>query len=182
MCDLFLPSQDAAAATVPLPGPAGGRRWRHRREVGVHLHVRQVVPQPPYPHPRDQLAVVQFDPLEVVAVEEVVQRLVSDQRAVVQLQDVQGLAGTGGGAEVPDALVGDELAVGEGEGLEAGTVGGQLGDRGVRDEYTLLQVQALQLGTGSTQCLNNSLVSSTLSVGLSVNSVVYSLSETHCLS
>ena len=43
-------------------------------------------------------------------------------------------------SQAPDCLVGDELAVGEGEGLQAGAVGGQLGDGGVRDQDTLLQV------------------------------------------
>ena len=45
-------------------------------------------------------------------------------------------------SQAPDCLVGDELAVREREGLQAGAVGGQLGDGGVRDEDTLLQVLA----------------------------------------
>ena len=52
-----------------------------------------------------------------------------------------------------DPLVGDELAVGEGEGLEAGAVGRQLGQRGVRDQDAFLQVHALQLVAAPRQGL-----------------------------
>ena len=49
------------------------------------LDAGQVVAEAAYPGPRDQLAVVELDPLQVVAVHQVVQALVSDQRTVVQL-------------------------------------------------------------------------------------------------
>ena len=52
-----------------------------------------------------------------------------------------------------DTLVRDELTVGEGERLEAGTVGGQLRDRGVRDQDALLQVHPLQLVAATRQRL-----------------------------
>jgi hypothetical protein len=49
------------------------------------LDAGQMVAEAAYPRPRDELAVVEFDSLEVVAVHQVVQAHVSDQRAVVQL-------------------------------------------------------------------------------------------------
>ena len=119
----------------------------------MHLDVGQVVPHPPDPGPRDQLAIVQLDPLQVVAVDEVVEGLIGDERTVVQLEDGEGLAGAGRGAEVPDPLVRDELAVGEGEGLEAGTVGGQLGHRRVSDHHALFKVHPLQVVAATRQSL-----------------------------
>jgi hypothetical protein len=49
------------------------------------LDAGQMVAEAAYSRPRDELAVVEFDSLEVVAVHQVVQAHVSDQRAVVQL-------------------------------------------------------------------------------------------------
>jgi hypothetical protein len=49
------------------------------------LDAGQMVAKAAYSRPRDELAVVEFDSLEVVAVHQVVQAHVSDQRAVVQL-------------------------------------------------------------------------------------------------
>jgi hypothetical protein len=63
---------------------------------------------------------------------------------------------------VPYPLVSDELAVGEGEGLEAGALGRQLGQRGVRDQDALLQVHPLQLVTAPRQGLTNRYFSSVL--------------------
>jgi hypothetical protein len=51
----------------------------------AHLDAGQMVAEAAYSRPRDELAVVEFDSLEVVAVHQVVQAHVSDQRAVVQL-------------------------------------------------------------------------------------------------
>jgi hypothetical protein len=56
---------------------------------------------------------------------------------------------------VPYSLVSDELAVGEGEGFQAGALGRQLGQRGVRDQDTLLQVHPLQLVAAPRQGLTN---------------------------
>jgi hypothetical protein len=56
---------------------------------------------------------------------------------------------------VPYPLVSDELAVGKGEGLEAGALGRQLGQRGVRDQDALLQVHPLQLVAAPRQGLTN---------------------------
>ena len=67
---------------------------------------------------------LQFNPLEVVAAHQMVEAEVCDKRTVVELQHLQVLAGAGRHAQLPDGLVRDELAVGEGEGLQAGTVGG----------------------------------------------------------
>ena len=99
------------------------------------------------------LTVVQLYPLEVVAVNKVVEWLVGDQGTVVQLQYSQRLAGAGAGAQVANPLVCDELTVRQGDGLQAGTVGGQLGHRGVGDEDTLLQVHPLKLVTTAGQRL-----------------------------
>ena len=52
-----------------------------------------------------------------------------------------------------DPLVGDELAVGEREGVQTGAVGRQLGQGGVRDEDALLQVHPLQLVAAPRQRL-----------------------------
>ena len=76
-----------------------------------------MVPQPPDPRARDQLAIVQLYPLEVVTRDEMVERLIGYQGEVVQLQDGQVLRGTGCGPQVTDALVRDELAVAEAEEL-----------------------------------------------------------------
>ena len=53
-----------------------------------------------------------------------VEAVVGDERTVVQLQHLQVLAGAGRHPQLPDGLVRDELAVGEGERLQTGTVGG----------------------------------------------------------
>ena len=53
-----------------------------------------------------------------------VQAVVRDQRTVVQLQDLEVLAGAGRHPQLPYGLVRDELAVGEGQRLQTGTVGG----------------------------------------------------------
>ena len=52
----------------------------------------------------------QFYPLEVLAGHEVLQPAVSDQGAVVQLQGGEPLLGLAG-AQLPDALVSNQLAV-----------------------------------------------------------------------
>lgn len=77
-------SYDVAAATVPRARAAARHGRSHRREVRVHLYVRQVVPQLPYGVPADHLAVVELDELQVVAGDQVLQRPISHQRAVVQ--------------------------------------------------------------------------------------------------
>ena len=57
-----------------------------------------------------------------------------------------------------DPLVGDELAVGEREGVQTGAVGRQLGQGGVRDEDALLQVHPLQLVAAPRQRLQQKCV------------------------
>lgn len=42
------------------------------------------------------------------------ERLVGDQRTIVQLQHGQALRRTAAGGQLPDAIVGDQLAVGQG--------------------------------------------------------------------
>ena len=72
-----------------------------------------------------------------------VQALVGNKRTVVELQHCEVLAGAGRHAQVPDGLIGDELAVGQGERLQAGTVGGKLGNGSVGDEDAFFKVHPL---------------------------------------
>lgn len=71
-----------------------------------------------YPHPLDArtghlLAVVQLQALQAAAVLQVLQGRVGDEQAVVQLQHPQPLVAAGAVAQVQDAVVRDELAVGQ---------------------------------------------------------------------
>ena len=68
-------SEYETAPAVPLPGAAHRGRRRDRGKVGVDLDVGQVVPEPPDARPRDELAVVELDPLQVVAGHQVVEGL-----------------------------------------------------------------------------------------------------------
>ena len=97
------------------------------------------------------MKILQFNPLKVVAAHQVVKTVVGDEGTVVQLQHGEVLTGAGGHTELSDGLVRDELAVGEREGLQARTVGGELCDGEVRDEDTLLEVHPLQLVAGPGQ-------------------------------
>lgn len=63
--------------------------------------------------PRDLLAVVELQALQAAAVLQVLQGHVGDEQAVVQLQHPQPLVATGAVAQVQDAVVRDELAVGQ---------------------------------------------------------------------
>ncbi len=81
-----------------------------------------------------------------------------------------------------DPLVSDELAVGEGEGLEAGALGRQLGQRGVRDQDALLQVHPLQLVAAPRQGLTNTrLISAYRMAGLGLRAplLICSVADTH---
>lgn len=78
-----------AASAVSLPRPAHSRWGSDGREVSVDPNVGQVIPQPPNPGAGDQLTIVELDPLEVVARNQVVQTGVRDQGQIVKLQDCE---------------------------------------------------------------------------------------------
>ena len=66
-----------------------------------HLYARQVRPQSSDSLSGDELTVVEFYSLEVVAAHQVVQAGVGHQGAVVQLQHCQVLTGAGGHPKMP---------------------------------------------------------------------------------
>ena len=68
-------------------------------------------PEPFDAVPGDELAVVEADALQVVAGLQVLQALVRDERAVVQLQNGQVLGGARPRAQHTDPLVRDQLTV-----------------------------------------------------------------------
>ena len=61
----------------------------------------------------DLLAVVQLDAVQAVAGLQVLQRGVCDERAVIQLDHLQSVVGAGPAAQVPNAIIRDQLTVGE---------------------------------------------------------------------
>ena len=60
-----------------------------------------------YPLSRDELTVIQFDPLEGLARHQVLEACVRHQGAVVKFQHAQLLRGTGARTQVTDTLVRD---------------------------------------------------------------------------
>ena len=80
-----------------------------------------------------------------MASDQVVQRRVRDQRQVVQLQHRQVFRGARGRAQLSDALIGDQLAMGQGQGLQPRATSRQGRYRRVRDQQTLLQIHPLQV-------------------------------------
>lgn len=63
--------------------------------------------------PGDLLAVVELDALQMMAVLQVLQGHVSDEGAVVQLHHGEALLATGTAAQSSDAIICDQLAVGQ---------------------------------------------------------------------
>lgn len=61
----------------------------------------------------DLLAVVELDAIQAVAALQVLQRGVCDEGAVVQLDHLQTVVSTGATAEVSDAIIRDQLTVGQ---------------------------------------------------------------------
>lgn len=120
-----LSEDDAAAAqTLATSVHRGGRS--HGGKVGVHFDLWKVGPDAFDASPRDLLTVVQLDALQTMAALEVLQRDVSDEGAVVQFHHREALLATGAAAERPDAIVRDQLTVGEGQCLQARAVDRQL--------------------------------------------------------
>lgn len=64
--------------------------------------------------PGDLLTVVQLDALQTMAALQVLEGHVGDEGAVVQLQHREALLAAGAAAQGSDAIVGDQLAVGQG--------------------------------------------------------------------
>lgn len=71
-------------------------------------------PKPSDGRSRYHLAVVQFDALQIVTRHQMLQRLVGDQRTVVQLQHGQAFGRTAAGSQLTDAVVRDQFAVRQG--------------------------------------------------------------------
>lgn len=99
----------------------------------------------------DLLAVVKLQSLQASAVLQVLQRGVRDKKAVVQLQHPESLVPTGAAAQVQDPLICDELTVGQAQGLQLGTVDGELdeGAVGNLERDTVSVAPALGLNTRS---------------------------------
>lgn len=89
----------------PLLPPPGSLR-------AARLHLSSH-PESLDPRPRDLLAVVQLYPLQAVAALQVLQGSVGDQGAVVQLDHLQAVVGAGAVPQVANAIVRDQLAVGQ---------------------------------------------------------------------
>ena len=61
----------------------------------MYFDVGQMVAQPPNPGAGDQLTIVEFDALQIVTGDQVVEAGIGDERQVVQLQDAQVFRGAG---------------------------------------------------------------------------------------
>lgn len=101
-----LSEDDTAAAQTLATSVHRGRRG-HRSKVGVHFDLWKVGPDAFDASPSDLLTVVQLNALQTVAALEVLQRDVSDERAVVQFHHREALLATGAAAEGSDAVVCD---------------------------------------------------------------------------
>ena len=98
--------------------------------------VGEVVAKPPDACSRDELTVVELDPLEVVAADQVVERCVRDQGQIVQLKDGQVLRRTGRHAQLADPLVRHQLTVGQADKLQPRAARRQDGQGGVSQQHT----------------------------------------------
>ena len=67
-----------------------------------------------YPTTRDQLAIVEFDPLQILTTVEMQERHVADEGAVVELDHGQRLGRTQAATQLADAFIRDVLAVRQG--------------------------------------------------------------------
>ena len=59
----------------------------------MDFYVGQVIAEPSNPSPCNQLTIVEFDPLQIVAIDQVIEAGVSDQGQIIQLQDVEMFGG-----------------------------------------------------------------------------------------
>lgn len=143
-----LSEDDTAAAQTLAASMHGGRRG-HGCKVGVHFDLRKVGSDAFDAGPCDLLTVVQLDALQTVAALEVLQRDVSDERAVVELHHSEALLATGAAAESSDAVICDQLAVGEGQCLQARAVDRQLNQGVICHQNTFFQVHFFKLMTVS---------------------------------
>ena len=103
-------------------------RWLQCDSVLLEFCWVPFCPPPPATHPQpldaspgDLLAVVELDAVQAVAALQMLQWGIRDQGAVVQLDHLQPVVGTGAATQVSDAVVSDQLTVrktleGPGEG------------------------------------------------------------------
>ena len=73
-----------------------------------------------------------------------VERGIGNKWQIVQFEHVEVLGGAGGQAQLPDAFVGNELAMRQADGLQARAAGTQDAQGAIGDEYTFLQVHFFQ--------------------------------------
>ena len=99
----------------------------------MDFYVGQVIAEPSNSSTGNQLTIVEFDPLQIVAIDQVIEAGVSDQRQVVELQDVEMLGGARSRSQLPNALIGDEFTMRKAEGLEPRTTGAEDAQRAVGD-------------------------------------------------
>ena len=121
----------------------------------MNFDAGKVTSEPPYPRPRDQLAVVELNSTEVVAGDEVVERGVGDEGQVVQLDGGEVLRCARSCSQLPNALVCDQLAVRKTNGFEKRAARSQCRQSCVGDQDAFLQVDALQQVTAPRKSLES---------------------------
>lgn len=110
----------------------------------MDFYVGQMITEPPNSCPGNQLTIVEFDPLQVVTIDQVIEAGICDQGQVIELQHVEMFGGARSRSQLPNALVRDEFTMREAEGLEPRTAGAEDAQRAVGDQDALLQVHLLQ--------------------------------------
>lgn len=97
--------------------------------------------------PGDLLTVVELNALQTMAALQVFQGHISDEGAVVQLHHGEALLAAGAAAQSSDAIVCDQLAVGQGQCLQARAVDRQLNQGVICYQNTFFQVHFFKLMT-----------------------------------
>ena len=110
----------------------------------MDFYVGQVIAEPSNSSPCNQLTIVEFDPLQIVAIDQMIEAGVSDQGQIIQLQDVEMFRGARSRSQLPNTLIGNEFTVRKAEGFEPRTTGAKDAQRTVGDQDALLQVHLLQ--------------------------------------
>lgn len=80
----------------------------------LYFHIMPTHPDPFDASPGHLLTVVEFDALQTMAALQVLQGHISDEGAVVQLHHSEALLATSAAAQSSDAVICDQLAVGQG--------------------------------------------------------------------
>ena len=117
----------------------------------MDFYVGQVIAEPSNSSPCNQLTIVEFDPLQIVAIDQMIEAGVSDQGQIIQLQDVEMFRGARSRSQLPNTLIGNEFTVRKAEGFEPRTTGAKDAQRTVGDQDALLQVHLFQEITISGQ-------------------------------